>query len=202
MSRLMHRSKPSEPTFWRTSAKKAASWFLQCFSLSFVSSEDLGGIASLVLPWLQMAAEGYESGYESGMNRGYESGDRVFSTGKTPRVPQEHKDSLCFTATVAQDRQLFPPRRQTAGSKLQVSSSAAASLPQRPASPSVLRQAAPPRHSTTDATDNSSTRTSPGLLYNSIHWHFPLKIASRDRAECQGTPLEPKWPPHEQPVSV
>ena len=177
MSRLMHRSKPSEPTFWRTSAKKAASWFLQCFSLSFVSSEDLGGIASLVLPWLQMAAEGYESGYESGMNRGYESGDRFFSTGKTPRVPQEHKDSLCFTATVAQDRQLFPPRRQTAGSKLQVSSSA------------------PPRHSTTDATDNSSTRTSAGLLYNSIHWHFPLKIASRDRAECQGTPLEPKWPP-------
>ena len=107
MSCLIHRSKPSEPTFWRTSAKRAASWFLQCFSLSFVSSEDSGGIASLVLP----SAQEDESGYESGMNRGYESRDRFFSTGKTPRVPQEHKDSLCFTATVAQDRQLFPPRR-------------------------------------------------------------------------------------------
>ena len=35
-------------------------------------------------------------------------------------------------------------------------------------------------------------------LYNSIHWHFPIKKPKpRQRwvTECQGTPLEPKWPP-------
>ena len=68
----------------------------------------------------------------------------------------------------------YPPRSrlaifsvgQTAGSKLQVSSSAAAPPPhsalQVPASYAKLH---PPGHSTTDATDNSSTRISAGLLH-------------------------------------
>ena len=119
-----------------------------------------------------MAAEGYESGYESGMNRGMNRGTYFFSTGKTPRVPQEHKDSLCFTATVAQDRQLFPPRRTDC----------------RKQAPSFKLSSGTPRHSalqvpasyvklhppTTDATDNSSTRTSAGLLYNSIMDHMQM----------------------------
>ena len=63
--------KASEPTFWRTSAKRAASWFLQCFSLSFVSFEDLGGIASLVLPRAQEAlgCNWQQKGMSRGMNR-------------------------------------------------------------------------------------------------------------------------------------
>ena len=189
MSRLIHRSKPSEPTFSRTSAKRAASWFLQCFSLSSVSSEDLRhSFASTAQSargsWLQMAAEGYESGYESGMNQGYESGDRFFSTGKTPRVPQEHKDSLCFTATVAQDRQL-PPRRtdcrkQAPSFKL----SSGTPPPQRPASPSVLRQAAPPRHS------HSAGHPQDCSITPSIGKNGPPRVTS----ECVSGHVNCTWP--------
>ena len=46
------------------------------------------------------------------MNRGTD-----FFRPERPRVPQEHKDSLCFTATVAQDRQLFR-RKQAPSFKL------------------------------------------------------------------------------------
>ena len=140
---------------------------LEKITASFVSSEDLGGIASLVLPRAHLGCKWQQKG----MNRGCELGDRFFSTGKTPRVSQEHKNSLCFTATVTQDRQLFPPRRtdcsQEASSKFQAQQRHPP--PQRPASPSVLRQAAPtppPQHH--GCYRHSSTRTSAGLLYKAL----------------------------------
>ena len=70
MLRLIHRRKPSEPTFWRTSAKEPRAGFCS-FSLSFVSSEDLGGIASLVLPRAQEAlgCKWQQKGMNRGMNR-------------------------------------------------------------------------------------------------------------------------------------
>ena len=173
MSRLIHRSKPSEPTFWRTSAKRAASWFLQCFSLSFVSSEDLGGIASLALPRAQ-EAPGCKW-QQKGMNRGMNRGTDFFR-------PERHQECPRSTKTACVSLRQWPTSASTASDSLQKASSKfQAQQRHPPPSPRVLRQAAPPRHSTTDATDNSSTRTSAGLLYNSIHWHFPLKIASRDR---------------------
>ena len=188
MSRLIHCSKPSEPTFWQTSAKRAASWFLQCFSLSFVSSEEFGrhSFASTAQSargsWLQMAAEGYESGYESGMNRGYES-----FRPERPRVPQEHKDSLCFTATVAQDRQLFPPRRTDC----------------RKQAPSFKLSSGTPRHSALQVPASCvklnppATATAPRMLQTTLVRGHPqdCSITPSIGTECQGTPLEPKWPP-------
>ena len=124
------------------------------------------------------------------MNRG-----QIFSTGQTPRAPQEHKDSLCFTATVAQDRQLFPPRRTDCRKQAPSFKLSSGTPPQRPASPSVLRQAAPPRHSTTDATDNSSTRTFAGLLYPSIHWHFPQQAETGGQPSVKEHDLSQNGPP-------
>ena len=123
MSRLIHRRKPSEPTFWRTSAKRAASWFLQRFSLSFVSS---GGFGRHSFASTAKSARGsckwQQEGMNPGMNRGYESGDRFFR-------PERHQEYPRSTKTLRQwprTDSCFHRVGQTAGSKLQVSSSAAA----------------------------------------------------------------------------
>ena len=152
MPRLIHRSKPSEPTFWRTSAKRAASWFLQCFSLSFVSSEDLGGIASLALPRAQ-EAPGCKW-QQKGMSRGYESGDRFFRPERHQECPRSTKTACVSLRQWPRTDICFHRVGQTAESKLQASSSAAAP----PAKSQSLTSSCTPRHSNTDATNNSSTR--------------------------------------------
>ena len=90
MSRLIHRSKPSEPTNFCEKSRElvpAVLLFEFCVFLGFGRHSFASTAQSARGSWLQMAAEGYESGYESGMNRGYESGDRFFSTGKTKSTP-------------------------------------------------------------------------------------------------------------------
>ena len=143
MSRLIHRSKPSEPTFWRTSAKRAASWFLHCFSLSFVSSEDFGGIASLVLPrapealgckWQQKGMNrGMDRKSIGGVNRGQNFLDRkdTKSTPGAQRQPVFRCDSGPGQTAVS----TASDRLQEASSKFHRHSALQ--------SPSVLRQAAP-----------------------------------------------------------
>ena len=76
VSQVVHRvaldtSQLANPPSGELLQKEAASWFLQCFSLSFVSSEDLGGIASLVLPRAQEAlgCKWQQKGMNRGMNR-------------------------------------------------------------------------------------------------------------------------------------
>ena len=151
------------------------------------------------------------------MNRGYESGNRLFPTKDLNSFlhsgfalllpwhlvavasvlrskrnawvrPERHQEYPRSTKTACVSLRQRPRTDscfhrvgQTAGSKLQVSSSAAAPHATAPCKSQRLTSSCTPRQSTTDATDNSSTRTFAGLLYNSIQWHFALKIASRER---------------------